>query len=114
MANVNPVYTTSVTVDPITPTDLVAPIACDSFTIVGLLDASVFYAPGAGQPEIEIVAGHNGIAFGGAVTRNDRMFERQFGGGLTRQVRLTRFDVSDVVGRLRSASGTGPVKVAWQ
>lgn len=53
MANVNPIFTTNVTVDPVTPQDIVAPGSYDRFKIIGLSAGSLFYSGGAGQAEIE-------------------------------------------------------------
>lgn len=104
MATANPVRTFDVAVDPVTPQDIVVPIACDAVLIVGLTTASLFYRGGAGQPEVEILAG------------TDRMIGSfAFGSGhVSSQTRLTRFMPGDIVGQLRSGVGTGPVVVVCQ
>lgn len=105
MANANPIRTFSVTVDPVTPADVVVPVACDVVQIVPLTDASLFYQGSAGEAEIEILAGTTPFLLGGFA----------FGSGLVpSQARLPRFVAGDTVGRLRSSSGSGPAKLVCQ
>lgn len=104
MPNSNPVRTFTVNVDPVTPQDIVVPVACDMVTIIGLSDTSLFFRGGNGQPEIEIPAGLDRV-IGGLTFRL---------GFSATQLRLTRFAVGDTVGQLRSGSGTGPVILLCQ
>lgn len=105
MANAFPPRTLSLVVDPVTPADIVVPVACDQVTIIGLNDASLFYRGGAGQPEIEILAGTD-RTIGGPIGYPGRTFY-----GVTR---LTRFAENDVAGQLRSSAGAGPVSLVCQ
>lgn len=105
----NPIYTDSLSVDPVTPANVVAPGDYDYLRVFGLDDASLFFRGGAGQAEVEILAGSE-RTFGGKVALNERGTDQQYG---TPPTRRTRFRAGDVALQLRSSSGAGPVFLEW-